>query len=385
MKFRPALRLEQLPPYVFTGINKRKRELVAEGKDLIDLGMGDPDLETPKPIINKLIEAVQQPENQKYPPYGGIPEFKKSAALWMQKRFHVDVDPETEVASLIGSKEGVVHFTQSFVNPGDFCLLPDPGYPSYLNAVLLSGGTPLTYKLKWENRFRPDWSQIEESVWKSLRLVYINYPHNPTSATVELDSYRELVQKAQQYGFIILSDGAYCEHGFDTLPPCLMQVPGAKEVAVEMFTCSKSYNMTGFRVGFAVGQPDLISAFLKMKSCVDTGVFKAVQWAAISAFDGNEKELVEPSREVFRYRRQFMREELEKRGYQVFDGNATFYLWIRVPRGFSSADFAWKAMDAGVVVTPGHGFGEAGEGYFRIALTVPEERLREAIERFPSL
>jgi LL-diaminopimelate aminotransferase len=385
MKFRPALRLEQLPPYVFTSINQRKRELISAGKDLIDLGMGDPDLETPPAIVERLVEAVRQVENQKYPPYGGLPEFRKSAAGWMEKRFNVKVDPDTEVASLIGSKEGVVHFTQSFVNPGDFCLLPDPGYPSYMNAVLLSGGTPLTYALTWANRFRPDWSMVEESVWKSLRLVYINYPHNPTSATVEIDTYRDLVEKAQRYGFIILSDGAYCEHGFETLPPCLMQVPGAKEVAVEMFTCSKTYNMTGFRVGFAVGQKGLIETFLIMKSCVDTGVFKAVQWAAIAAFDGDEKELVEPSRDVFRYRRAFMRDELQKRGYEVFDGQATYYLWIKVPRGYSSTDWAWKAMDEGVVVTPGSGFGKNGEGYFRIALTVPEERLRSAIERFPKV
>jgi len=364
-------------------MNKRKRELIAQGKELIDLGMGDPDLPTPPSIVERFIEAVQKVENQKYPPYGGIPEFRNAAARWMQKRFSVNVDPETEVASLIGSKEGVVHFTQSFVNPGDFCLHPDPGYPSYANAVLLSGGTPMTYPLLWENQFRPDWSSIPEAVWKSLRMIFINYPHNPTSATVEIDTYRELVEKAKEHDFIILSDGAYSEHGFETLAPCLLQVPGAKDVAVEMFTCSKTYNMTGWRVGFAIGHSDLIAAFLKMKSCVDTGVFKAIQWAAIAALDGDERELVEPSRDVFQYRRKFMKRELEKRGYEVFDGRATFYLWIKVPVGYSSTEWAWKLMDSGVVVTPGNGFGEHGEGYFRIALTVPEERLREALEKFP--
>lgn len=386
MKFRPALRLEQLPPYVFTAINRRKRELLAEGKDLIDLGMGDPDLETPKPIVDALTEAAREPVNQKYPPYGGIPEFREAVQHWMEKRFNVKVDANKEVASLIGSKEGVVHFTQAFVNPGDFCLIPDPGYPSYANAVLLSGGTPLTYPLVWENQFRPNWSIVDEGVWKSLRLVYINFPHNPTSASVDIETYRELVDRAATYGFIILSDAAYSEHSFEAPAPCLMQVPGAKEVAVEMFTCSKSYNMTGFRVGFAVGEESLISNFLKMKSCVDTGVFKAVQWAAITALKGDEREFVDPSREVFRYRRSFMKQELEKAGFEVFDGGATFYLWIKVPgRSMSSSDWAWKAMDEGVVVTPGSGFGSAGEGYFRIALTLPEERLREALKRLSQL
>jgi LL-diaminopimelate aminotransferase len=384
MTFQKALRLQKLPPYVFAAVNEKKRKLMAEGKDLIDLGMGDCDLPTPDPIITALSEAARVPKNHRYSSYVGLDEFRKTAAQWLDRRFSVAVDWKTEVMNVIGSKEGLAHFTQCFVNPGDYTLSPDPGYPVYGNATVLSGGTPLFYPLLWENDFRPMWSGISENVWKSTKIVFINYPHNPTSATASLDTYAELVDRARHYNFIICSDGPYCEQGYDALPPCLLQVPRAKEVGIEFFSFSKTYNMTGWRIGFAAGNAELISALHQIKSTLDTGIFMPIQYAAIAALKGSDRELIEPSKEVYGYRRKIMVEGLKRLGYEVFDGRATFYLWIKCPQGQSSTETAAHLMDKGVVVTPGVGFGACGEGYFRISLTVSEERLEEALRRMGS-
>lgn len=378
-----SLRLQKLPPYVFAQIDEKKRALMAQGRDLIDLGIGDPDLPTPPAIIAALNESVKNPENHRYPSYGGLAEFKKACSDWMSKRFSVSLDPKTEIMSLIGSKEGLAHFTEAVVNPGDFTLIPDPSYPVYANATLLAGGSPVYYPLKAENQFKPRWSDIGEEVWKAIKVVYVNFPHNPTSATVSIDTYAELVERAKKYGFIICSDGAYCEQGYQALPPACLQVPGAKEVCIEFFSMSKSYNMTGWRVGFAAGNKDLISYLYQIKSTLDSGVFQPVQWAAIAAMQGNENELVIPSKEVYQYRRKIAVEGLRNLGYQVFDGGATFYLWIQCPSGKTSADTCAELLDAGIVCTPGSGFGKQGEGYFRIALTVSEEKIRAALSRFP--
>jgi len=382
MAFSPALRLQKLPPYVFAEVNKKKYKLLAEGKDLIDLGMGDCDLPTPSPIIRRLQEAANDPKNHRYSSYVGLDEFRKAAATWMDRRFSVAADWKTEIVNLIGSKEGLAHFTECFVNPGDFTLIPDPGYPVYVNATILSGGTPVFYPLTWENSFRPDWKNISDSVWKSTKLIYINYPHNPTGATVSLETYAELCERAKHYGFIVVSDSPYCEQGYESLPPCFMQVPGAKDVGVEFFSFSKTYNMTGWRVGFAVGNKDLLAALVQIKSTVDTGIFMPIQHAAIAALTGPDEELIVPSKEVYHYRRKVMIEGLRSKGYEVFDGGATFYLWVKVPKGKTSSETASTLMDQGVVVTPGHGFGAHGEGYIRLSLTVPEERLKEALNRF---
>lgn len=383
MKIQKSLRLQKLPPYIFLEIDQKKKALIAQGKDLVDLGIGDPDLPTPRPIIDKLRETVLDSKNHRYPSYNGMPEFRKAAAQWLDRRFSVVADPATEIMSVIGSKEGLANFTYAVVNPGDFALMPDPSYPVYANATLLAGGTPIYYPLKKENGFKPIWSEIPENVWSTIRVVYINFPHNPTSATVSLDTYAELVERAKRFGFIICSDGAYSEQGYSNLPPCLLQVPGAKEVGIEFFSLSKSHNMTGWRVGFAAGNPELISALHQMKSTLDSGVFQPVQYAAIAALTGNDAELIQPSREVYVYRRQLMIDGLKKLGYEVFDGGATFYLWITCPKGKSSTETCADLLERGVVVTPGNGFGKAGEGYFRIALTVPEERLKEALKRIP--
>lgn len=385
MKIQKALRLQKLPPYVFAQLDEKKKELQSKGVNLIDLGIGDPDLPTPTPIIETLAAKARDAENHRYPSYGGMDAFKKTVADWMERRFSVKVDPKSEIISLIGSKEGIVHFTEAVINPGDFVLIPDPAYPVYTNATILSGGSTVYYPLKEEHQFRPRWSDISEDVWKAVKVVFINFPHNPTSATVTLDTYAELVERAIKYGFIIASDGAYCEQGYSTLPPCCLQVPKAKDCTIEFFSLSKSYNMTGWRVGFAAGNKDLIAALYQMKSTLDSGVFQPIQFAAMTAMTGKEEELVQPSKEVYLYRRQLMVEGLKNLGYQVFDGGATFYLWVRNPAGKTSADTAADFLDKGIVVTPGNGFGKMGEGYFRIALTVREEKIREALSRIPKV
>jgi len=381
MIFQKALRLQKLPPYVFAEVNKKKASLLAEGKDLIDLGMGDCDLPTPPAIIEALHTATKDPKNHRYSSYIGLEEFRKAAAKWMSRRFSVDLDFKSEIMNVIGSKEGLAHFSECYVNPGDFTLCPDPGYPVYTNATILSGGSPLYYPLVWENDFRPTWSKIADDVWKSIKLIYINFPHNPTGATVSLDTYSELVERAKKFGFIIVSDSPYCEQGYESLPPCLLQVPGAKDVGIEFFSFSKTYNMTGWRLGFAAGNAELISALHQVKSTIDTGIFMPIQYAGIRALQGPDEELIQPSKEVYQYRRNLMVKGLRELGYSVFDGGATFYLWIKNMPGKTSLESASLLMDQGVVVTPGHGFGKAGEGYFRMSLTVPEERLKEVLQR----
>jgi LL-diaminopimelate aminotransferase len=385
MGYEKALRLQKLPPYIFSKIGQKKVELKKAGVDLIDLGMGDPDLSTPTPLVDVLVEKAKQGENHHYPPYAGIPEFKEAVSKWMLRRFNVEIDPETEAMNLIGTKEGVANFSQAILNPGDFCMIPDPGYPVYTNACVLSGATPTYYNLTELTQFKPKWSDIPDNAWKAAKLLFINFPNNPTGATVDMDCYRELADRAKKYNVIVCSDNPYSEQCYDTDAPSFLQAPGAKDVGIEFFSMSKTYNMTGWRIGFAVGNKDLIAALYQMKSTIDTGIFVPIQYAAIAALEGKDNELIGPSKDVFSYRRRFFTEELRKKGYEVFDAGATFYLWIRCPRGESSMDTCAKLMEEkGIVATPGVGFGKNGEGYFRISLTKPEERLKEALERMPT-
>lgn len=382
--FKKSLRLEKLPAYIFSEINEKKARLKKSGVDLIDLGMGDPDLATPRLIVEELQKTAAQVENQKYAPYAGLEDFQMAAAHWLERRFSIPNTRGNKIINLIGTKEGIVNFTFSVVNPGDFVLVPNPGYPVYTNAVVLAGGTPVYYPLRPENQFRPDWSEISEEVWKSTKMIYINFPNNPTSASVSIDTYRELAQLAKKYDVIVLSDSPYTEHSFQELAPCFLQVPEATEVGIETFSLSKTYNMTGWRIGFAAGNPQMIDALLHMKSCVDTGVFRAVQRAGILALNGNDDELIMPSKEVFRYRREMMLKGLQQKEYEVFDGQSTFYLWIKTPAQRKSMEVCDQLLEKGIVCTPGIGFGSMGEGWFRMALTVPEERLQEALQRIPA-
>ncbi len=384
--FEYAERIRVLPPYLFAQIDKKKREKIAQGVDVIDLGVGDPDMPTPEPVVSAMKRSVEKPEHHRYPSYEGMLSFRQAVAQWFKKRFGVDVDPEKEVVTLIGSKEGIAHFPLAFVNPGDVVLCPDPAYPVYKIGTIFAGGTPYIMPLKEENNFLPDFKSIPEDVLKRAKIIWANYPNNPTSATATLDFYKELVQWAKEHNIIVASDLAYSEIYFsDRKPPSILEVEGAKDVAIEFHSFSKTFNMTGWRLGFAVGNKDLIAGLGKVKTNVDSGQFQAIQEAGITALNLPE-EYIENIRRVYRDRRTAMTQALESAGLEVYRSDATFYLWVKVPKGYTSAEFVSKLLDeCGIVCTPGNGFGEHGEGYFRISLTVPTERLMEAVQRIKAL
>ncbi|MCS7306930.1 MAG: LL-diaminopimelate aminotransferase [Aquificaceae bacterium] len=379
-------RIKSLPPYLFAQIDKKKREKLSQGVDLIDLGVGDPDLPTPKPIVEAMKTAVEKPEHHRYPSYEGMLSFRKAVADWYKRRFGVELDPESEVITLIGSKEGIAHFPLAFVNPGDVVLCPDPAYPVYKIGTIFAGGEPYFLPLKKENQFLPDFKSVPKEVLRRAKIIWVNYPNNPTSATADEGFYRELIDWAKENGIIVASDLAYSEVYFgDKKPMSILQIEGAKEVAIEFHSLSKTYNMTGWRLGMAVGNKDLVAGLGKVKTNVDSGQFQAVQEAGITALNLPEEE-VENIRSVYKERRHAMVKALEEVGLEVYKSDATFYLWVSVPKGYTSAEFVSRLLDeCGIVCTPGNGFGDSGEGYFRISLTVPTQRLLEAVERIRSL
>jgi len=384
--FEYSERLKQLPPYLFAELDRKKQEKLSQGVDVIDLGVGDPDLPTPSPVVEEAKKALENPENHRYPSYVGKLSFRKAVADWYKRRFGVELDPEREVIALIGSKEGIFHFPLAFVNPGDVVLCPDPAYPVYKIGTLFAGGEPYLLPLKEENDFLPDLEAVPEEVLRRAKIVWVNYPNNPTSAPPTLEFYEKLVEWAKEHGIIVASDNAYSEiYTGEEKPPSILQVPGAKEVAIEFHSLSKTYNMTGWRLGWAVGNEELVRGLGKVKTNVDSGQFGAVQDAGVKALSLPE-EVVDDLRSTYRERKRIMTEALEKIGLKPYKSDYTFYLWVRVPEGYTSAQFVGRLIEeAGVVCTPGSGFGEYGEGYFRISLTVPTERLLEAAERIKSL
>ncbi len=379
-------RIKSLPPYLFAQIDKKKKEKLAQGIDLIDLGVGDPDLPTLKPVVEAMKRAVEKPEHHRYPSYEGMLSFRQAVVSWYKRRFGVELDPEKEVVALIGSKEGIAHFPLAFINPGDVVLCPDPAYPVYKIGTLFAGGEPYFLPLKEENGFLPDFKSVPKDVLKRAKIIWVNYPNNPTSATATKEFYKELIDWARENNIIVASDLAYSEIYFgEEKPPSILEVEGAKEVAIEFHSLSKTYNMTGWRIGMAVGNAQLVAGLGKVKTNVDSGQFQAIQEAAITALSLPEVE-VQKIRDIYRERRQAMEKALKEAGLEVYPSNATFYLWVKVPKGYSSAEFVSLLLDkCGIVCTPGNGFGEAGEGYFRISLTVPTERLLEAVERIKGL
>ena len=382
MQIERARRIAQLPPYLFAEIDKKKTEMRKRGMDLIDLGIGDPDLPTPPPIIERLKKASEDSRNHRYPSYEGMLEFRTAVAEWYQRRFGVNLDPATEVLSLIGSKEGIAHIPLAFVDPGDVVLVPSPGYPVFSVATLFAGGIPHVLPLRKENGFLPNLAEIPKSLAKKAKLLFINYPNNPTAAVAERPFYEAVIAFAQRYQIIVCHDAAYSEIAFEGYQPLsFLEIEGAKEVGIEFHSLSKTFNMTGWRIGFAVGHAEIISALGKVKTNIDSGVFQAIQEAGIEAlrhFDTPVPEAIQ----VYQKRRDVMVKGLREIGLEVDLPKATFYLWIQVPAKYSSAQFATLLLEqAGIVATPGNGFGEEGEGYVRMALTVDEPRLREAIER----
>ena len=382
MPIEQAKRIEQIPPYLFAEIDKKKEEMRKKGMDLIDLGIGDPDLPTPKPIIERLKMASEDPKNHRYPSYEGMIEFRTAVAQWFERRFGVTFDPRTEVLTLIGSKEGIAHIPLAFVNPGDYVLVPSPGYPVYRVSTLFAGGIPYFLPLRKENDFLPNFSEIPKEAAEKARLLFINYPNNPTSAIAERSFFEEVVAFARHYRMIVCHDAAYSEVAFDGYRPLsFFEIEGAREVGIEFHSLSKTFNMTGWRIGFAVGHSEIISGLGRVKTNIDSGLFQAIQEAGIEAlnhFDTPLPEIIQ----IYERRRDVMVKGLREIGLKVERPKATFYLWIQVPRGHTSAQFATLLIEqAGIVATPGNGFGEAGEGYIRMALTVDETRLKEAIER----
>ena len=386
MLIEKAKRIVELPPYLFAAIDKKKVELRKKGMDLIDLGIGDPDLPTPKLIIERLKKAAENPTHHRYPSYEGMIEFRRAVSRWYGKRFGVELNPETEVLSLIGSKEGIAHIPLAFVNPGDYVLVPNPGYPVYRVATLFAGGIPHFLPLRKENGFLPDLSQIPKGVAEKAKLLFINYPNNPTSAIAEKSFFEEVVAFAKRHQIIVCHDAAYSEMAFDGFcPPSFMEVKGAREVGIEFHSLSKTFNMTGWRIGFAVGHEEIVSGLGKVKTNIDSGVFQAIQEAGIEALDHFDTPLPE-NIDIYEKRRDVLAKGLHEVGLKVERPKATFYFWIEVPKGYTSAQFATILIEqAGIVATPGNGFGDEGEGYIRMTITVGEARLREAIERLKQI
>jgi LL-diaminopimelate aminotransferase len=382
MRIEMAKRIEQIPPYLFAEIDKKKNELRQKGIDLIDLGIGDPDLPTPKPIIERLKVAAENPKHHRYPSYEGMIEFRTAVTQWYGKRFNVKLNPETEVFSLIGSKEGIAHIPLAFVNPGDYVLVPTPGYPVYRVSTLFAGGTPYFLPLRKDNRFLPRLSEVPKEVAEKAKILFINYPNNPTSAIAEKPFFEEVVAFARRYQVIVCHDAAYSEIAFGGYQPLsFLEVEGAKEVGIEFHSLSKTFNMTGWRIGFAVGCPEIISGLGRVKTNIDSGIFQAIQEAgteALNHFDTPLPEIIE----IYERRRDVLVKGLREIGLEVEWPRATFYLWIQVPKGYTSAQFSTLLLEQGrIVATPGNGFGDAGEGYIRMAITVDETRIKEAIER----
>ena len=382
MGFEIASRIKKLPPYLFAELDRKKQEKIEEGIDVIDLGVGDPDLPTPQPIVEAMKKAVEKQENHKYPSYVGMYAFREAVAEWYKKRFNVDLDPQREVIALIGSKEGIAHFPLAFIEEGDVVLCPDPAYPVYSIGTIFAGGKVYKIPLKEENNFLPDLEGIPEEVVNKTKIIWVNYPNNPTTAKATREFYEKLINWAKRNNIIVASDFAYSEiYTGNEKPISILEIEGAKDIAIEFHSLSKTYNMTGWRIGMAVGNHELISALGKVKTNIDSGQFQAIQEAGIVALN-LEESIVDEIRSIYRERKDTMIKALEGTGISVIKSDFTFYLWIKVPEGFTSAEFVGKLLDeAGVVCTPGNGFGEYGEGYFRISLTVPTERLLEAADR----
>ncbi len=377
-------RLDLIPPYLFGEISAIKRKAIAEGRDIIDLGIGDPDQPTPSNIIEALNKAAQDPSTHRYDETNaGWEPFLEAAAKWMKRRFDVDVDPMTEAMLLIGSKEGLAHLAWSYIDTGDVTLCPDPAYTVYKVNTLLAGGEPYLMPLLEENNFLPDLSAIPAEVLKRAKILWLNYPNNPTGATATLEFYRDAVEFARKHNLLLVNDSAYADVYYDVAPPSVLQVEGAKDVAIELHSLSKMYNMTGWRIGFAVGSSEAIATLNKLKSNLDSKQFPAVSLAAAHALLHTDNRT---TLELYRRRRDILVTGLNELGWNVKSPEAAIYIWARVPEGYTSATFARLLLEkADVNVIPGSGYGEHGEGFVRMSLTVMGdkngERIQEAVAR----
>lgn len=379
-------RIQNLPPYLFVGIDVIKAEQVAKGVDVIDLTIGDPDTPTPAGIIAHMKQSLEVPQNHRYPSYVGMFALREAVAEWYQHRFQVKLDPEKEVLILIGSKEGIAHIPLAFIDSGDYGLVPDPGYPVYKTSILFAGGTPHFLPLLKENHYLPDLNQVPREIARKAKLIFLNYPNNPTSATAKKGFFKDVVEFCEQNNIIVCHDAAYSEMYYDENKPLsFLEVEGAKEIGIEFHSFSKTFNMTGWRLGFAVGNPEIVQGLGKVKENIDSGVFQAVQEAGIAAFKEN-MHVPESLRKIYKERRDLLVSGLKKIGLEVEPPLATFYVWTQVPQGYTSMEFTSHLLNkAGVLATPGNGFGPSGEGFIRLSLTTPTERIKEAVNRLSSL
>jgi LL-diaminopimelate aminotransferase len=383
--FVKSERLQKLPPYLFAEIDKKKKAAIAAGRDVINLGVGDPDRPTPEPIIKAVQRNVENPAFHQYALDQGAPELRQSIAAFCKRRYKIDLDPDTEILPLIGSKEGIAHFPLAVLNPGDVSLVPDPCYPVYRSSSMFAGADVHTMPLEPSLGFRPDLDAIPADVYARARLMFLNYPNNPTGGTVDLPFLRKVVDLAGSHGFVAAQDAAYNEMYFDTPPPSILEIPGAKDVAIEFHSLSKTFNMTGWRIGFAIGGKALIAALGQIKANVDSGIFTAIQFAGKTALDRYD-DLTGPIRALYRERRDAFVGGMRKLGWDVPTADATFYVWMPCPRGYTSAELCTKLLEeADVVTTPGIGFGRTADGYIRAALTVETPRLLEAVDRIGKL
>jgi LL-diaminopimelate aminotransferase len=377
-----AKRIEQLPPYLFAEISRKIAEKRAQGADIITFAVGDPDMPTPPHIIDALVEAARDPANHRYPESEGLPELRRAIAGWYERRFGLSFDPETEVLPVIGSKEGIGHIPLCFIDPGDVALVPDPGYPVYAVATMFAGGECHFLPLREENDFLPDFAGVPAEVAARAKMLWLNYPNNPTGAVADLTFFEEAVAFAKRYDIAVCHDGPYSEVAFDGYRPVsFLQAPGARDVGIEFHSLSKTYNMTGWRVGMAVGNARMIDALRRVKSNLDSGIPQAIQRMAIAALTGPQ-ECVAEHNAVYQRRRDRVVEALRSLGLRVRTPKASLYVWARVPEGFTSVSFAERLLDdLAVVVTPGSGYGRQGEGYIRLSLTLPDDCLEEALRR----
>jgi LL-diaminopimelate aminotransferase len=383
---RTAKRIEKLPPYLFAEIDKRVDEAKARGADIISFGVGDPDLPSPPHVIEALKKAAADPATHRYPSYTGMPEFRESIAGWYQRRFGVKLDADEEVQPLVGSKEGIFHLPVAFVDPGDVALIPDPGYPVYETGTILAGGEAVLLPMTAANGFKPDLGAIGKDVLERATVLWLNYPSNPTAATVDKEFFQEAVDLAAANDLLLAHDAAYTEITFDGyVAPSVLEVEGALEHAVEFHSLSKTYNMTGWRIGWVAGAPQAIEAIKRLKTNIDSGIFDAVQHAGIAAIDGPQ-DYLEECVDRYRHRRDLLCDGLKSMGVDVDPPKGSIYVWVPVPEGHTSESYTTFLLDeADIVVAPGNGYGPSGQGFIRFSLTLDDERLEEGVERLRGL
>ena len=381
-----AKRIEKLPPYLFAEISRKIAEKRSQGVDVISFAIGDPDLPTPEHLIESLREASLDPASHRYPETQGLPELREAVARWYERRFGVSLDPQREVLPLIGSKEGIGHIALCFIDPGDVALVPDPGYPVYAVGTMFAGGEAYYLPLREENGFLPELEAVPSEVLSKAKALWLNYPNNPTGAVADLAFFERAAAFAREHGLAVLHDGPYSEVAFDGYrPPSFLEAEGAREVGIEFHSLFKSYNMTGWRIGMAVGNAEIIDALMRVKSNLDSGIPQAIQRMAIAALDGPQ-DAIEEHNLVYQRRRDRLVSALRGMGLRVSPPKASLYVWARVPDGATSVQYATRLLDeAGVVVTPGIGYGPSGEGYVRLSLTIPDERLEEGVRRLEAL